>query len=157
MKISAWPVPVTVLLLAFTTLSASPASGQAAGTSPTQDSATKPAPTKSPTADKDAAAAKDPALKPQGNADDPENYASLMLTDDQKARIKAIRDDSTLQIAAAQKDKTLTDEQKERRIKEIRKATRAQVFAVLTPDQQKTWSYEQRQRREAKSAASKKP
>jgi Spy/CpxP family protein refolding chaperone len=149
MKISGWPVPVTVLLLALTTLSASPAFGQAAGNSPSQDSATKPAPAK------DAASPKDPALKPQGNADDPENYASLMLTEDQKARIKAIRDDSALQIAAAHKDKTLTDEQKERRIKEIRKATRAQVFAVLTPDQQKTWSYEQRQRREAKSAAKK--
>ena len=152
MKICAWQAPATALLLALTVL---PAFGQAAGVSPSQDSTTKPAPAKSSPPAKDAATTKDPALKPQGNADDPENYPSLMLADDQKARIKAIRDDAALQIATAQKDKTITDEQKERRIKEIRKATRAQVFAVLTPDQQKTWSYEQRQRREAKSAAKK--
>lgn len=157
MKISGWPVLVTVLLLALTTLIALPAFGQADGASLSQDAATKTAPAKSSTPAKDAATSKAPALKPQGNADDPENYPSLMLTDDQKARIKAIRDDTSLQIAAAQKDKTLTDELKARRIKEIRKATRAQVFSVLTPDQQKTWSYEQRQRREAKSAQSKKP
>ncbi len=156
MKISKRPIPVTVLLIALSTLTALPAFGQAAGGAPPQDSATKTAPAKSSPPAKDAATSKDAALKPQGNADDPENYPSLMLTDDQKTRIQAIRADASAQIAAAQKDKTLTDEQKERRIKEIRKATRAQVFAVLTPDQQKTWSYEQRQRREAKSA-SKKP
>lgn len=154
MKISGWPIPAAVLLLVLTAL---PAFGQAAGASPAQDAPTKPTPAKSSPPASDTVTSKDPALKPQGNADDPENYASLMLTEDQKARIKAIRDDAALQIAAAQKDKALTDEQKERRIKEIRKATRAQVFAVLTPDQQKTWSYEQRQRREAKSAQSKKP
>jgi Spy/CpxP family protein refolding chaperone len=152
MKIFGWPVPVTAVLLAFTTLTALPVFGQAAGGAPSQDSATKPSPAKSSPPAKDATTTKDPALKPQGNADDPENYPSLMLTDDQKARIQAIRTDSALQIAAALKDKTLTEEQKERRIKEIRKATRAQVFAVLTPDQQKTWSWEQRQRRQAKSA-----
>ncbi|MGA8224223.1 MAG: hypothetical protein WB780_21430 [Candidatus Acidiferrales bacterium] len=95
---------------------------------------------------------KPPATKPQGNADEPENDTTLYLTDDQKARIKSIRADADLQIQAAEKDATLTPEQKERRVKLIRKTTRAQVFAVLTPDQQKTWSAEQREKREAKSA-----
>jgi Spy/CpxP family protein refolding chaperone len=90
------------------------------------------------------------SASPQGNADAPEDDPNLYLTTDQKAKIKAIRDDAELQIQAAEKDTTLTPEQRERRIKGIRKATRAQVFAVLTPDQQKTWSAEQREKREAK-------
>jgi Spy/CpxP family protein refolding chaperone len=88
--------------------------------------------------------------KAQGNADAPEDDPNLYLTTEQKAKIKAIRDDAELQVQAAEKDTTLTPEQRERRIKGIRKATRAQVFAVLTPDQQKTWSAEQREKREAK-------
>jgi len=95
---------------------------------------------------------KPPAAKPQDNADEPENDVTLYLTTDQKARIKAIRDDADLQLQAAEKDTALTPEQRERRVKAIRKATRAQVFAVLTLDQQKTWSAEQREKREAKAA-----
>jgi Spy/CpxP family protein refolding chaperone len=98
------------------------------------------------------APSKPPVAKPQGNADEPENDVTLYLTTDQKARIKAIRNDADLQVQAAEKDATLTPEQRERRVKAIRKATRAQVFAVLTPDQQKTWSAEQREKREAKSS-----
>jgi Spy/CpxP family protein refolding chaperone len=101
---------------------------------------------------KAAAPSKDaPAAKPYGNADAPENDPALQLTDDQKAKIKSIRDDANQQVQATQKDATLTDDQKERKIKQIRKVVRAQVFAVLTPDQQKTWSGEQHERREAKS------
>lgn len=99
-----------------------------------------------------------PASKPtgaQGNADAPENDPNLNLTTDQLAKIKAIRDDAEVQVQAAEKDTTLTTEQKERRIKGIRKTTRAQVFAVLTPEQQKTWSAEQREKREAKKPAAK--
>lgn len=108
---------------------------------------TPPPPPKSATPAKDA-----PPAKRYGNAEEPENDATLYLTDDQKARIKAIRADADQQIQAAEKDSTLTAEQKERRVKQIRKATRAQVFAVLTPDQQKTWSAEQREKREARSS-----
>jgi Spy/CpxP family protein refolding chaperone len=93
-----------------------------------------------------------PSGKLYGNADEPENNATLYLTDDQKTRIKAIRADADQQIQAAEKDPALTPEQKDRRVKQIRKATRAQVFAVLTPDQQKIWSAEQREKREAKSS-----
>ena len=101
---------------------------------------------------KAAPASTEPAAKPQGNADAPESDPARYLTTDQKARIKAIREGAELQVQAAEKDASLTPEQKERRIKGIRKATRAQVFAVLTPDQQKTWSAEQREKREAKAA-----
>ena len=54
-------------------------------------------------------------------------------------------------LLAAEKDASLTADQKERKIKLIRKTARAQVFAVLTPDQQKTWSWEQHEKHEPKS------
>lgn len=110
-------------------------------------------PPKDPGASKPASSTKDaPAAKPYGNADAPENDPALQLTDDQKAKIKTIRDDANQQILAVQKDASLTDDQKERKIKLIRKTARAQVFAVLTPDQQKTWSWEQHEKHEARSS-----
>jgi Spy/CpxP family protein refolding chaperone len=110
----------------------------------------------SPTTPKPAAPVKPaPAASPYGNADAPENDPALQLTDDQKARIKTIRDDGNQQIQTVQKDTSLTADQKERKVKLIRKTTRAQVFAVLTPDQQKTWSWEQHERRDAKSQSPK--
>jgi Spy/CpxP family protein refolding chaperone len=117
--------------------------GLAAPTKAEQNSAASPPKAAAPS--KDA-----PAAKPYGNADAPENDPALQLTDDQKSKIKSIRDDANQQIQTAQKDTTLTDDQKERKVKQIRKVARAQVFAVLTPDQQKTWSGEQHERREAK-------
>lgn len=106
----------------------------------------------SPAPPKPAASSKEaPAAKPYGNADAPENNPALQLSDDQKAKIKTIRDDASQQIQTTQKDASLTADQKERRIKLIRKTARAQVFAVLTPDQQKTWSWEQHEKHGAKS------
>jgi Spy/CpxP family protein refolding chaperone len=134
-------LPLTFGLLMFMAGSAAAQTQNGASPATPQEPAAKPA------------AADKPASTRAGNADAPEDDPALYLTTDQKARIKAIRDDAELQIQAAEKDATLTPEQKERRIKGIRKATRAQVFAVLTPDQQKTWSAEQREKREAKAAA----
>jgi Spy/CpxP family protein refolding chaperone len=110
-----------------------------------------PGPAKDASPSKVAAPAKEAAAKPYGNADVPENNPALQLTEDQKARIKVIRDDANQQIQAVEKDTSLTADQKERKIKLIRKTARAQVFAVLTPDQQKTWSWEQHEKHEAKS------
>jgi Spy/CpxP family protein refolding chaperone len=134
------PTTAPLLPLALLFALGLPATSRAQQSSP-------PPPPKAATASKDA-----PTAKLYGNAEAPEDDPTLYLTTDQKARIKAIRDDADLQIQAAEKDASLTPEQKERRIKGIRKATRAQVFAVLTPDQQKTWSAEQREKREAKAA-----
>jgi Spy/CpxP family protein refolding chaperone len=95
-----------------------------------------------------------PATKAPRDVDSPETDESLNLTQDQKDKIKAIRDDAQQQILAAQKDTTLTDEQKQIRLKKIRKTERAQVFGVLTPEQQKAWAEEQRERREARKQGS---
>jgi len=141
MKSTMAPLLMTGLL--FTLGLAAPASAQ-------QNSS--PPPPKDASASKPAASSKEaPAAKPYGNADVPENNPALQLTDDQKAKIKSIRDDANQQIQATQKDASVTADQKERRIKLIRKTARAQVFAVLTPDQQKTWSWEQHEKHEAKS------
>jgi len=53
-------------------------------------------------------------------------------------------------MAALDKDTTLTDEQKQRKAKQIKIATRKQVWGVLTPEQQKAWAEEARDRHEAK-------
>jgi Spy/CpxP family protein refolding chaperone len=113
--------------------------------------ANSPAPAKDASPPKASTPAKEATAKPYGNADTPENNPALQLTDDQKAKIKAIRDDANQQIQTTEKDASLTADQKERKIKLIRKTARARVFAVLTPDQQKTWSWEQHERHEARS------
>ena len=84
--------------------------------------------------------------------DTPENDASLNFTDEQKEKIKSIRDDAKEQLKAAKKDTTLTDEQRQAKVKQIRKDTRKQIWAVMTPDQQKVWAQEMRERRQAKQS-----
>ena len=91
--------------------------------------------------------------KSSSNPDAIENDDSLNLTQDQKDKIKSIRDDAKKQKQDVEKDKTLTPDQQTKQLKAITKQTRAQVFAVLTPEQQKTWSAEQRERRMEKKQA----
>ena len=93
------------------------------------------------------------SAKPSSNPDAIENDDSLNLTPDQKDKIKSIREDARKQKQDIEKDKTLTPDQQAKQIKDITKQTRAQVFAVLTPEQQKTWSDQQRERRMEKKAA----
>lgn len=120
-----------------------------AGTARAQQTGATPAP--KPAAQSGEAAGK-PATGAASKPSAIENDVELHLTDDQKAKIKTIRDDAELQLQAVGKDTTLTADQKERRVKLIHKETRAKVFAVLTPDQQKTWGAEQHERHEAKGA-----
>ncbi len=84
------------------------------------------------------------------SADTPEDDAALNLTDDQKAQIKTIREDGKQQIAATAKDASLSEEAKQQKLKVIRKDIRRQVWGVMTPEQQKQWAAEQRERREQK-------
>jgi Spy/CpxP family protein refolding chaperone len=100
-----------------------------------------------------AQAATQSTAKPSSNPDAIENDDSLNLTQDQKDKIKAIRDDARKQKQDVEKDKTLTPDQQTKQLKDITKQTRAQVFAVLTPEQQKAWSAEQRERRMEKKQA----
>ena len=93
------------------------------------------------------------SAKPSSNPDAIESDDSLNLTQDQKDKIKSIREDARKQKQDVEKDKTLTPDQQTKQLKAITKQTRAQVFAVLTPEQQKAWSAEQRERRMEKKQA----
>jgi Spy/CpxP family protein refolding chaperone len=84
------------------------------------------------------------------SADTPEDDAALNLTDEQKAQIKTIREDGKQQFAAMEKDPSLSAEAKQQKLKVIRKDIRRQVWGVMTPEQQKQWATEQRERREQK-------
>ena len=75
------------------------------------------------------------------------------MTQEQRDKIKSIREDAKKQKQDIEKDKTLTSDQQTQQIKRITKQTRAQVFAVLTPEQQKAWSAEQREHRLEKKQA----
>ena len=86
------------------------------------------------------------------SADTPEDDPALNLTDDQKSKIDAIRADTKDQMKALNKDTTLSDTDKEAKVKQLRKTSRAQVWAVLTPDQQKIWMADARAQREAKKS-----
>src|ERR1700730_4407199 len=92
-------------------------------------------------------ASSQPPAKTSPHADAIENDDSLNLTQNQKDKIKSIREDARKQKQDVEKDKTLTPDQQTKQLKAITKQTRAQVFAVLTPEQQKAWSAEQRERR----------
>ena len=87
------------------------------------------------------------------DADTPENDPAMNLTDDQKEKIKAIREDAKDQVKAVKKDASLNDDDRKQKMKQIRMDTRKQVWAVMTPEQQKTWAQEQRERRQAKHMA----
>ncbi len=86
------------------------------------------------------------------SADTPEDDPALNLTDDQKSKIDAIRADTKDQMKAINKDTTLSDTDKEAKVKQLRKTSRAQVWAILTPDQQKTWMADARAQREARKS-----
>jgi Spy/CpxP family protein refolding chaperone len=61
----------------------------------------------------------------------------LNLTDDQKAQIKQIRQDSEAQIKAIESNSSLSAAQKQEQIHQIREDARKQEEALLTPDQKK--------------------
>lgn len=60
---------------------------------------------------------------------------TLGLTDTQKAQIKPILADAAKQTRAVRQDKTLTPEAQKAQLKAIRKSTKQQIAAILTPAQ----------------------
>jgi Spy/CpxP family protein refolding chaperone len=59
----------------------------------------------------------------------------LNLTDDQKAQMKTIHESTKAQLDAANKDESLTADQKEAKIHQLRHSAHAQMVKLLTPDQ----------------------
>jgi Spy/CpxP family protein refolding chaperone len=59
----------------------------------------------------------------------------LGLTDDQSEKMKAIHQDSEAQLKALRENTALSPEEKKAAFKQIHEATKAKVYAILTPEQ----------------------
>ena len=60
----------------------------------------------------------------------------LNLTDDQKAKLKPILQDQLQQMKTVREDTSLSEEQKQAKMKSIHESLHNQINAVLTPEQQ---------------------
>jgi periplasmic protein CpxP/Spy len=60
----------------------------------------------------------------------------LNLTDDQKAEMKKIHESAKAQLDAVNKDESLTADQKEAKVHQLRHGARLQMVKLLTPEQQ---------------------
>src|SRR6202162_5926289 len=76
--------------------------------------------------------------------------ANLNLTDDQKAQIKQIHEGTRSKIEAVNNDSSLSADQKQAKIRDIRRDTHEQVKKVLTPKQRKRFEENMREHRESK-------
>ena len=80
--------------------------------------------------------------------------ARLNLTPEQKTKLRPIFQSSHQQVQAVRNDASLTTEQKQAKISEIRQNTQSQVNGILTPEQHQQWQQMQqmRQNRRGKQA-----
>jgi len=76
--------------------------------------------------------------------------ANLNLTDDQKAQIKQIHEGMRSKVEAVKNDSSLSAEQKEAKIRDLRRDTHEQVKKVLTPEQRKQFEENMREHRDSK-------
>jgi Spy/CpxP family protein refolding chaperone len=76
--------------------------------------------------------------------------ANLNLTDDQKAQIKQIHEGTRSKVEAVNNDSSLSADQKQAKIRDIRRDTREQVKKVLTPEQRKQFEENMREHRDSK-------
>jgi Spy/CpxP family protein refolding chaperone len=76
--------------------------------------------------------------------------ANLNLTDDQKAQIKQIHEGMRSKTEAVKNDSSLSSDQKEARIRDLRRDTHEQVKKVLTPEQRKQFEQNMREHRDDK-------
>jgi periplasmic protein CpxP/Spy len=76
-----------------------------------------------------------------------DELAKLNLTDDQKAQVKKIHENTRAQMDAVKNDATLTADQKQAKMKELHKTSREQVKQLLTPDQRKQLKADEKERK----------
>jgi len=75
--------------------------------------------------------------------------ANLNLTDDQKAQIKQIHEGTRSKVEAVNNDSSLSADQKQAKIRDIRRDTHEQVKKVLTPEQRKQFEENMREHRDS--------
>ena len=118
------------LLLAGTFASA------ALGQSGTQEQSTPPA-------------ASQPAPRVHEHGGD--RFAGLNLTDDQKAQIKKIHEDTKAKADAVKADSSLSDTDKQAKIKALHRSAMKQARELLTPEQRQQLNANMRERRAQRS------
>jgi Spy/CpxP family protein refolding chaperone len=90
-----------------------------------------------------------PTARPKKDTPPIDYFAGLTLTDEQKAKIAEIRQNSKSRLDAVVKDEKLSPEQKDAFLTGYRREENSEIFAVLTPEQQS----EVRKRMRAQRAA----
>ena len=63
-------------------------------------------------------------------------FARLNLTSDQKSKIQPLVQSQHQQVEAVRMDSSLTPEQKQAKVRDIRQGTKSQIHSLLTPEQQ---------------------
>jgi len=76
-----------------------------------------------------------------------DRFAGLNLTDDQKAQIKKIHEDAKAKADAVKADSSLSDADKQAKVKAIHHAAMKQAHALLTPEQREQLKAKMRERR----------
>ena len=71
----------------------------------------------------------------------------LGLTDDQKAKVKAVLEDTQSKMKALREDTSLSREDKKAKFKEIREGNQAKMKEILTPEQYDKWQKKMQQHR----------
>lgn len=82
----------------------------------------------------------------------------MQLTPDQKVKIASIVDDENKQIEAVRNDSSMSLEQKQQKVMQIRQEGSPKIKAILTPEQlQKLTAIQQRMRQEQQQGGSNPP
>jgi Spy/CpxP family protein refolding chaperone len=70
----------------------------------------------------------------------------LNLTADQKSQLEAMRKDTRSQVEGVCNDKSLSDQQKADKVRDIRKSQHEKMMALLTPEQQEKFKQMRQER-----------
>ena len=78
-----------------------------------------------------------PPARPGNKGSPPDFFAGLTFTDDQKAKIDAIHEDTKSRLEAVANDKKLSPEAKDAMLSGYHRIENSKIFDVLTPEQQR--------------------
>ena len=96
------------------------------------------------------------AARPQSAARPEDDLAGLTLTDDQKAKIEHIRQETRSHMDIVARDPKSNSDQKQAMLEGMVRIERSQIFQILTPEQQSEVRKKAAARREAEQEGKKK-
>jgi len=96
-------------------------------------------------------AATQPSQKSAERTHGEDRFAGLNLTEDQKAQIKKIHEDAKAKADAVKANTSLSDADKQAKVKDIHRAAKKEVGGVLTPEQREQLRAKMRERRAERS------